>query len=357
MKRMALILIAAGALACTLACQCAAAQAAAPAPASAAASSPVAVAPVVTAVTLDDPLSPSATAAVVAELHAHGAVVSVRRYAGQDDAPEAMHRIAQAFAALLKARGIHAWPVGSAPEAGSDHPASVEIDPSFYVYTQKFNAQRVRLPVYVAAQLHDTPDAHDIDAKSATAPVAASEPSADVLRVAAGALGIVTGLLSPSRGAYMIATGSRASNTLNERTAALFGAGPAPTRLLGSHLERYRRGEQEATMGVRVRSGSVDERFVVTATAAGDDPPFAIDPLSTAAWQGAVDQLSGQAGPHRLSLETMLVLAAIHGAAGRTADTLVRRRWPGGTRDKSTLPSPRSDVHCIDTARRPRRPD
>lgn len=258
------------------------------------ATTPTLVSPVVS---VEDPLPPTVAASVAADLHAHGVVVSVRRYAGQSDAPEATTRIAQAFAALLKAHGVHAWPVGSAAEPGFDHPASIEIDPSFYVYTQKFNAQRVRLPVYVAAQLHETHEAHDAQDTSAAASVAASEPSADVLRVAAGALGIATGFLSPSHGAYMIATGSRVSNTLNERTAALFGAGPAPTRLFGSHLERYRSGEQEALVGVRVRvrkaDGAVDERIVVKATAPGDDPPFAVDALTAAAWQGAVDQLAG----------------------------------------------------------------
>jgi hypothetical protein len=248
---------------------------------------------VIPTVSIEQPLPPTFAASVAAELHARGAVVSVRRVAGQNDPPEAVTRIVQAFAALLKARGVQAWPSGSAAESAGAPPVAIEIDPSFYVYTQKFNAQRVRLPVYVAAQLREAHGAQDAAPAAAMGPVAASEPSADVLRVAAGALGIVTGFLSPSHGAYMIATGSRVSNTLNERTAALFGAGPAPTRLFGNHLERYARGEQEALVGVRVRVGTIDERLVVKATAPGDDPPFAVDALTAAAWQQVVDSLSG----------------------------------------------------------------
>lgn len=284
--------------ACMLAGVTADAQAASPADASSAVASASAPTQAVIApeVSVEQPLPPTLAAAVAAELHARGAVVSVRRHAGQNDAPEAVTRVAQAFAALLKEHGVQAWPAGGA--MGSDsQPVSIEIDPSFYVYTQKFNAQRVRLPVYVAAQLQETHGAHG--AAAATS-VAASEPSADILRVAAGALGIVTGFLSPSHGAYMIATGSRVSNTLNERTASLFGAGPAPTRLFGSHLERYARGEQEALVGVRVRAGSIDERLIVKATAPGDDPPFAIDALTAAAWQQAVENLSGP-GAARIS--------------------------------------------------------
>lgn len=279
----------------------------APTPTATSAVAPGVVSPVVS---VEDPLSPTVAASVAAELHAHGVVVSVRRYAGQSDAPEATTRIAQAFAALLKAHGVQAWPDGSATEPGFDHPASIEIDPTFYVYTQKFNAQRVRLPAYVAARLHEaretheTPDTRDAPNTSAASSVAASEPTPDVLRVAAGALGLVTGFLSPSHGAYMIATGSRVSNTLNEHTAALFGAGPAPTRLFGSHLERYQRGEQEALVGVRVRTGTIDERIVVKATAPGDDPPFALDALTAAAWQGAIEQLAGQPSIHLPAHET-----------------------------------------------------
>lgn len=264
-------------------------------PAAASASAPAVVTPTVS---IEQLLPSTLATSVAAELHAHGAVVSVRRVAGQNDAPEATRRIAQAFAALFKAHGVQAWPAGDAAESAGDQPASIEIDPSFYVYTQKFNAQRVRLPVYVEAQLQEARRAQET-ATAATAtttaamgPVAASTPSTDLLRVAVGALGIVTGFLSPSHGAYMMATGSRVSNALNERTAALFGAGPAPTRLFGSHLERYKRGEQEALVGVRVRFGNIDERIIVKATAPGDDPPFAVDALTAAAWQQVVNSLS-----------------------------------------------------------------
>lgn len=261
--------------------------------ASASASAPVRP-PVAPSVIIEQPLERARAAAVTAYLRAHGALVSVRRYAGQSDIPEAVSRIEQAFVALLQARGVPARSSGSAVEPRDGASASIDIDPSFYVYTQKFNAQRVRLPVYVAAQLQQYPGA---PGEAAPPPVAASDPPADVLRVAAGALGIVTGFLSPSHGAYMLATGSRLSNALNERTAALFGSGPAPTRLFGSHLERYRRGEQEATVAVRIRTADLDERVVVKASAPGDDPPFAVDALTAAAWQGAVEQLVGPVAP------------------------------------------------------------
>lgn len=257
--------------------------------ASASASAP-SPAPIVTG---DHPLPPPTCAAIAAALRANGARINVRRYAGQSDSPEATSRVAQAFAALLKARGVQASVASDAspPAGGQGTPVDIEIDPSFYVYTKKFNAQRVRLPVYVAAQLSGPND---------KGPVAAREPTADVLRVAAGALGIVTGFLSPSHGAYMITTGSRVSNTLNERTAALFGAGPAPTRLFGSDLERYARGEQEARVGVRVRSGAIertggtvlDERMTVLASVPGDEPPFQVDRLTTVAWQAVIDQFT-----------------------------------------------------------------
>jgi hypothetical protein len=98
----------------------------------------------------------------------------------------------------------------------------------------------------------------------------------------------------------MIATGSRVSNTLHERTAALFGAGPAPSRLFGSHLERYSHGEQEARVGVRVRGAAVegaegkalDERVTVLASMPGDEPPFQVDRLTTVAWQAVIDQVT-----------------------------------------------------------------
>ena len=249
-------------------------------------------------VTVDHRLPPPTSAAIAAALRANGAHISVRRYAGQADSPLATSRVAQAFAALLRARGVQASVASDAspPDGGQGAPVDIEIDPSFYVYTQKFNAQRVRLPVYVEAQLNGPTD---------KGPVAASEPTADVLRVAAGALGIVTGFLSPSHGAYMIATGSRVSNTLNERTAALFGAGPAPTRLFGSHLERYSHGEQEARVDVRVRGGAVegtggtalDERMTVLASMPGDEPPFQVDRLTTVAWQAMIDQFNPPAPP------------------------------------------------------------
>lgn len=255
------------------------------------ASPPADVTPVVK---VEDPMAPTLTAHVAATLRSRGVVVSLRQYAGQPDAPEAVARIARAFAALLKIHGVQVWPAGKASGSSDEQPASIELDPSFYVYTQKFNAQRVRLPAYVAAQLHES----IAESNRATASsVAASEQPVDALRLAAGALGIVTGFLSPSHGAYMVATGSRLSNTLNARTAALFGAGPAPVRLFGSHLDRYRHGEQEALVGLRVRTANVDERIVVKATAPGDDPPFAVDVLTAAAWQAAVEQLVGNTVP------------------------------------------------------------
>lgn len=236
-------------------------------------------------VRMEDPPPPG----VATLVRTHGAAITVRHYAGQDDPPEATLKVAEAFAALLHARGIDAWPASDVPEVRRASAAAIEIDPSFYVYTQKFNAQRVRLPVYVAAQLRSTvgqPNA------KADASVKASEPAVDVLRVAAGTLGIVSGLLSPSHGAYMLATGSRVSNTLNEKTNELFGAGPAPVRLFGSDLDRYRRGEQEAKVVVRVRAGGQSWRTTAVAAAPGDMPPFAIDQLTASAWQAAVDTLS-----------------------------------------------------------------
>jgi hypothetical protein len=109
-----------------------------------------------------------------------------------------------------------------------------------------------------------------------------------MVRIAAGALGIVRGWISPSFGSYMIAGGT---------TPALFGAGKAPTRLFVAGKERYERGEKEVNTKVKVLRGTdVLASFSVRNWVPGDDLPFQVEPLVAANWEQVMSALrDGQA--------------------------------------------------------------
>jgi hypothetical protein len=107
-----------------------------------------------------------------------------------------------------------------------------------------------------------------------------------MLRIAAGALGIVRGWISPAFGTYMVSGGA---------APALFGAGKAPTRLFVAGKERYERGEQEVNTKVRVlHGGEVVAAFSVRNWIAGDEPPFLIDSLVAANWTTVMAVLAGR---------------------------------------------------------------
>jgi hypothetical protein len=195
--------------------------------------------------------------------------IRVRRYAGTTVKEQAYERLEGALHDLAKEQGLRA----------GDQAASalrVEVDSSFYVYTNRFNARLVRLPEYTQAQLDGVP----------TQDAARAEQKPDVVRIAAGALGIVRGWISPAFGTYMVSGGA---------TPALFGAGKAPTRLFVAGKDRYERGEQEVNTKVRVlRGGEVVAAFSVRNWIAGDEPPFLIDSLVAANWTTVMAVLAGR---------------------------------------------------------------
>jgi hypothetical protein len=150
------------------------------------------------------------------------------------------------------------------------------VDSTFYVYTNRFNARLIRLPEYTQAQLDG----------SQASETGRAEQKPDMVRIAAGALGIVRGWISPSFGSYMISGGA---------TPALFGDGKAPNRLLVAGKERYERGEQEVNTKVRVLRGSeVVAAFSVRNWSAGDEPPFELDSLVAENWKTVIAVLAGR---------------------------------------------------------------
>ena len=195
---------------------------------------------------------------------------TARRYANTKVVAAAYQRVEAAFADLAQSKGLAV--------ATADAPAdiTVEFDSHFYVFTNRFNARWVRLPEYTEAQLAGTVDAKvaEVEAK----PV-------DVLRIAAGALGIVQGWISPAFGSTMIYGGA---------APALFGSGAAPIRYFVPDKERYARGEQEVNTRVRLlRVGRVVAHFSVRCWTLGDEPPFPIDTLVAQSWAGVLDSLQG----------------------------------------------------------------
>jgi len=194
---------------------------------------------------------------------------SVRRYGGAKSTPQAYERLEGALQDLAKEQGVQ---TAQRAEAA----LTVEVDSTFYVYTNRFNARLIRLPEYTQAQLDGSPAAE----------TGRAEQKPDMVRIAAGALGIVRGWISPSFGSYMISGGA---------TPALFGEGKAPTRLFVAGKERYERGEQEVNTKVRVLRGSeVVAAFSVRNWSAGDEPPFKIDSLVAENWSTVFAVLAGR---------------------------------------------------------------
>ena len=201
----------------------------------------------------------------------------VRRQVRAVASDGAYARMEGALGALAKARGL------AVAEQASNAAAVVEVDTWFFVYTNKFNAKRVWLSEYTQVQL-----------TGATGGQTEATPAkVDVLRVAAGALGIVKGWISPAYGSYMMASGSR---------DALFGAGAAPYHGLLPDRDRYERGEQEVTSNVRITVAGRSATFKVKTTMDGDAPPFSVDALVAENWAAIVAVLGGQAPSATVSL-------------------------------------------------------
>lgn len=225
----------------------------------------------------DDPTADGAAHVVVrgelqqaaSAIQGRAPAFSVKRYEAVAASPQAYQRLESALLDLAKQQGLGA---GDA-ERGM---LTVEVDSTFYVYTNRFNARLVRLPEYTQAQLDGVP----------TDDTARSEQKPDLVRIAAGALGIVRGWISPAFGSYMMATGS---------APTLFGSGRAPTRLFVAGKERYERGEQEVNTKVRLlRDNEVVASFTVRNWARGDEPPFEVDALVAANWTKVMAVLTGR---------------------------------------------------------------
>jgi hypothetical protein len=196
--------------------------------------------------------------------------IAVRRYSSSKAGEAAYQRLEAALAELARKSGL------AVAEGGEPAEVTVEVDSTFYVYTNRFNARLVRLAEYTEAQL-----AGKVDGKVAEA----SPKSVDALRIAAGAIGIVQGWISPQFGSYMMAGGA---------APALFGSGDAPRRLFVPGKERYERGEQEVNTKVRVlRNGVAVGAFSIRCSTAGDEAPFLIDALVADNWSGMLDILRG----------------------------------------------------------------
>ncbi|WP_157269099.1 hypothetical protein [Azohydromonas aeria] len=185
-------------------------------------------------------------------------VLKARRVFGSGMPPEeAFARVDATLAELARKQGLQVADAGAAPA----NAITVELDSGFYVYTSKFNARRVLLAEISAAA--QQPGGQQTDGR-------AENRGVDVLRVVAGAVGIMNGWISPTFGSYMMGSGV---------TPALFGNGKAPTRLFAAGKDRYERGEQEAGSFVTVALDGQRHRFTVRTVLQGDKPPFAVDPL------------------------------------------------------------------------------
>jgi hypothetical protein len=153
----------------------------------------------------------------------------------------------------------------------------VDVETWFYVYTNKFNAQRVWIGDYYHAQPGQQDDAAQVPSKGV-----------DVLRLIGGIVGVAAGLLSPTYGAYMIASGSR---------SALYGGGAPPDRRMLADHERYARGEQELVSKVRVTLGGRAGSFDVVSTAPGDVPPYAVHSMLIENWRQVLSVLRPPQAP------------------------------------------------------------
>jgi hypothetical protein len=185
-------------------------------------------------------------------------LVKARRVFGSGMPPEdAFARVDATLAEMARKHGLKVVEASAVPADA----ITVEIDSGFYVYTSNFNARRVLLAEISAVA--QQPGSQQTDGR-------AESRSVDVLRVVAGAVGIMNGWISPTFGSYMMGSGV---------TPALFGNGKAPTRLFVAGKERYERGEQEAGSFVTVALDGQRHRFTVRTVLQGDKPPFAVDPL------------------------------------------------------------------------------
>jgi len=194
----------------------------------------------------------------------------VRRYANSHASEAAYQRLEAALEELARGTGMTVANAGQAD-------LTIEVDSTFYVYTNRFNARLVRLPEYTEAQLAG---------KGTDGKLVEQQPKpVDALRIAAGAIGIVQGWISPSFGSYMIAGAA---------APALFGSGAAPRRLFVAGKERFDRGEQEVNTKVRVlRDGVSVGAFAVRCWTAGDEAPFVIDALVADNWSSVLGLLQG----------------------------------------------------------------
>jgi hypothetical protein len=223
-----------------------------------------------------------------AQLRDGGIAVTVRRYAGAADTEQARRRVVDAFSVLLKDRGYR---VASAGEVAA---ISIEIDPFFEMWTNKFNPRRVRLVEYVDYQLKG-----EVGGEAVKAP----QKPLDVSRVVGGAIGLATGILTPAHATAMIGDavvrGTGTSTRLNEATYALFGqAGHGPNYSLMPKLkERADTGQQSVTTVMRVKTN--DGNFVrgVRSFIWSDDLPFQVERLAAESFARAIGTLSDSRSP------------------------------------------------------------
>lgn len=71
---------------------------------------------------------------------------SVRRHAGSGSKQRAYERLEGALQDLAKEQGLQTT-------GRTDSALTIEVDSTFYVYTNRFNARLIRLPEYTQAQL------------------------------------------------------------------------------------------------------------------------------------------------------------------------------------------------------------
>lgn len=196
--------------------------------------------------------------------------LAARRISGIRASEEAYSRTEAALKEAAVANGL-------APSDGGSACVKLEISSTYYVYTQAWNARLIYVPEIAQAKLdgEKTDDATKV------------HQQVDVVRVAAGVLGVMRGWISPSFGSYMVTCGA---------APALFGSGSAPTRLFVAGKERYERGEQEVNTKVRVlRDGDVVATFGVRNWIQGDKPPFEVDGLVASNWSRAFALVARQA--------------------------------------------------------------
>lgn len=218
--------------------------------------------------------------------------VSVRRYMGQPDSEAARKRVVEAFSFMLRQNGFQIAQDGQVADV------TIEIDPYFFVWSSKFQGRRLRLTEYVGHQMQGTQPAEE---------VAVPAPSTDALRVLGGAVGFVSGLLSPAHAGAMVAStlapGTGVSGRMNEATYALFGRpGSGPLYLQPDLRERINRGQQSFTTVIRVQTPDHAFQLEVRSFIWGDDPPFHVEQLAAENFSRVVHSLdssqpSSQARP------------------------------------------------------------